>query len=249
MNESLQALLARLKSSRMTSRTTLVALVCVLSVVAVVALVMAFRTSAGGQEFVGYWQVDDPVTGGISTIHIYRTADGFALQVSDPSVAPVPYLFKHGELVPAPGYENCSVISLAGKQLVMTPPSTSGATPRPKATLAPVPTSTPTTPQPEATGQQDPNAQQNDKIIEGVHVLQVAVQSWAVDHQDLYPTVDEVVSTGEFATYVQSWPTNPLTGQPMAPGTGPGDYTYEQTGQSFELTGYGVDGSPVITAP
>ncbi len=242
MSGSLQALVARLKSSK----ATLIALVCVLSVVAVVALVMAFR-SPDGQEFVGYWQVDDPVTGGVSTVHIYRTAGGFALQVPMASVAPIPYLFEHGELVPAPGYENCSVISLAGKQLVMTAPSTPAATPRPKATLAPAPT--PTTPQPESSGQPDPNAQQNEKIIEGVHVLQVAVQSWAVDHQDLYPTVDKVISTGEFATYVESWPTNPVTGRPMAPGTGPGDYTYQQTGEGFELTGYGVDGSTVITVP
>ena len=132
MNLSLQELVAKVKSSR----ETLIALVCVTAVVAVLAMVMAFRGSAG-QQFIGAWRVRDSVNGGVTTVHIYRTADGFALQAADPKVLPVPYRLENGRLVPAPGYENCCVISLAGKILVMTPPSDS-APPRHSATPAPV---------------------------------------------------------------------------------------------------------------
>ena len=131
MNVSLQEVVANVK----TSRSTQLALVCVLAAVAVLAMVMAFRAPAG-EEFVGTWSIPDLVNGGTTTAHIYRTADGFALQVADPHVMPVPYRFEHGELVPAPGYENCSTLSLVGKKLVVTPPAAS-ATPRPAPKPAP----------------------------------------------------------------------------------------------------------------
>ncbi len=232
------------------------AIICALALVAVLATVMAVRGPAG-QQFVGSWRVPDPVTGGTWTVRISRTADGFALQVPMANVAPVPYRFKDGKLVPAPGYESASVLSLAGNELVMTPPDTPAATPKPKAThaAAPIITAQPTTsPQPTSTGQQDPNAEQNNEITTGVDALQAAVQAWAADHQNLYPTADLVVSSLPFATYVQDvqgWPTNPVTGQPMKPGTGAGDYTYEQAngGQGYTLTAYGVDGTPLVTLP
>ena len=249
MSTWLRTLLDRLTSSR----TTLLAILPVVAAIAVLALVMAFH-GTGGRQFVGSWQVHDPVSGGTMTVRISRTADGFELQVPTPGVAPIPYHFKDGKLWPAPGYESASVLSLVGGKLVMTPPDTPAATPKPKATQAagPIVTAQPTsTPQPTSTGQQDPNAQQNDEITAGIRALQVAVQSWAVDHQSVYPTADLVASTGAFAAYVQTWPTNPVTGQPMKAGTGAGDYTYEQVngGQGFRLTGYGVDGTPLVTAP
>ena len=49
-----------------------------------------------------------------------------------------------------------------------------------------------------------------------------------------------MTETGGVAAYVDPWPTNPYTGQPMKPGTQPGDYTYEQLngGAGYKLTGY-----------
>jgi len=232
------------------------ALICAVALVAVLAAVMAFRGPAG-QQFVGSWRVPDPVTGGTWTVRISRTSDGFALQIPMPNVAPIPYRFKDGKLVPAPGYESGSILSLVGHKLVMTPPDTPPVTPKAKTThaAAPIATAQPTsTPQPTSSGSPDPSAQQNDQITAGIHTLQAAVQSWAADHQNLYPTADLVVSSGAFAAYVQSvqtWPTNPVTGQPMMPGTGAGDYAYEQVdgGQGFTLTGYGADGTSLITVP
>ncbi len=105
----------------------------------------------------------------------------------------------------------------------------------------------PTTPP----AQHNAKDEKNGAIVDGVQSLQLALQSWAADHADLYPAADAVVAGGAFAGYVQRWPNNPVTGQPMAPGHGPGDYAYERLngGMEFTLTAYGVDGSTVITVP
>jgi len=249
VNESLQAALTRLRSSR----TTLLAILPVVVAIAFLALVMAFRP--GGGQFVGSWRVHDPVSGATMTVRVVRAGGGFELRVPTAHVAPVPYLFKDGKLWPAPGYESDCVLSLVGGRLVMTPPEAPAVKPTPKsapaATLAP--SSTPTA-QTSSTPTADPNAQQDEQISQGIHTLQAAVQSWAADHGDVFPTADLVVSTGPFSAYVAavgSWPTDPVSGQPMKPGSGAGDYTYEQLdgGQSFRLTGYGVDGTPLVTVP
>ncbi|HEY5388541.1 MAG TPA: hypothetical protein VIL79_11645 [Thermoleophilia bacterium] len=84
-------------------------------------------------------------------------------------------------------------------------------------------------------------------VKEGVHSLQVGIQSWAVDHQDVYPSALEMSPT-MMSGYVEWWPTNPYSGAPMTQGTRPGDYFYQVTpdGTSFLLIGYGEDGNIVI---
>ena len=64
--------------------------------------------------------------------------------------------------------------------------------------------------------------------------------TWSTNNNNLYPTSADVTEAGGVATYVNPWPTNPYTGQPMKPGTQPGDYTYEQLngGAGYKLTGY-----------
>ena len=57
--------------------------------------------------------------------------------------------------------------------------------------------------------------EKNGAIVDGVQSLQLALQSWAADHADLYPAADAVVAGGAFAGYVQHWPNNPVTGQPL----------------------------------
>jgi hypothetical protein len=85
---------------------------------------------------------------------------------------------------------------------------------------------------------------------EGIHSIEVGVQSWAVDHKNIYPDASEVTESG-LASYVDDWPTNPFTGLPMAQGTARGDFTYTAApdGASFQLTGIGRDGLPIITVP
>ena len=70
--------------------------------------------------------------------------------------------------------------------------------------------------------------------------LQVGIVAWAADNNNLYPPPQDVVEGGGLSQYVSPWPTNPFTSQPMAPGTSPGSYVYEQLsgGQAYKLTGY-----------
>jgi len=81
-------------------------------------------------------------------------------------------------------------------------------------------------------------------VREGVHWLQVGIQTWATDHNDRYPSPDVVVKSDKgFATYIDNWPRNPYTGAPMKPGDQPGDYTYTSDGTTYKLSGHLGDGS------
>jgi hypothetical protein len=84
-------------------------------------------------------------------------------------------------------------------------------------------------------------------VKEGAHSLQVGIQSWAVDHQDQYPSASDLSPTA-MTSYIDMWPTNPYTGAPMMEGTGPGDFTYSVSpdGLSYRLIGYGEGGRIVI---
>ena len=101
------------------------------------------------------------------------------------------------------------------------------------------PSVTPTTsPSPSPSASPSPGADQ--QVIDAITKLQTGVITWATNNNNLYPTPTDVSQTGGVATYVDPWPTNPYTGQPMKPGTQPGDYIYEQLngGAGYKLTGY-----------
>jgi hypothetical protein len=90
---------------------------------------------------------------------------------------------------------------------------------------------------------------QESAVKEGVHSIQIGVQSWAVDHKDAYPYPSDVDQAG-LADYLDVWPTNPYTDLPMDHGTGPGQYIYEKpSGSAFRLTAYGEGGAAIITVP
>ena len=66
-------------------------------------------------------------------------------------------------------------------------------------------------------------------------------------HEERQPLPDAGADVGEgggIASYVDPWPVNPYSGQPMKPGTQPGDFIYEQLngGAGYKLTGYISDG-------
>jgi competence protein ComGC len=61
---------------------------------------------------------------------------------------------------------------------------------------------------------------------EGAHMIQIGIQSWAVDHNDEFPSVEDVSANGAIAHYVDRWPTNPWTDAPMQPGPSEGDFEY-----------------------
>lgn len=92
-------------------------------------------------------------------------------------------------------------------------------------------------------------AAKESAVKEGIHSIQIGVQSYAVDNDDAYPDQSLVNETG-MMLYVDIWPQNPFTGLPMSQGTSPGDYSYTRgsDGASFALVGYGKSGV-VITVP
>jgi len=79
-------------------------------------------------------------------------------------------------------------------------------------------------------------------VKEGVHAIQIGVQSYAVDNDDTYPT-----DADDAAADVDPWPNNPFTGAAMADRTDEGDYTYTTTGSTFTLVGH-MSGGEEFTA-
>jgi hypothetical protein len=79
----------------------------------------------------------------------------------------------------------------------------------------------------------------------GAHQIQVAVQSWALD-QGHFPKAAAVTESGvwQAAGMDGSWPDNPWTGQPMAEGSAPGDFTYtvSANGKHAKLVLHGETG-------
>jgi prepilin-type N-terminal cleavage/methylation domain-containing protein len=86
-------------------------------------------------------------------------------------------------------------------------------------------------------------------VKEGIHSIQIGVQSYAVDNQDEYPATGGVDDT-TLAEYVDIWPDDPWNPDtPMADTGDQGNYSYTADDDSFELIGYGKDDDPVITVP
>jgi prepilin-type N-terminal cleavage/methylation domain-containing protein len=59
-------------------------------------------------------------------------------------------------------------------------------------------------------------------VKEGVHIIQIGVMSYATDHGGAYPATEYVTYTADRSLdnlgnrYLETWPKNPWTGQPMA---------------------------------
>ena len=82
-------------------------------------------------------------------------------------------------------------------------------------------------------------------VKEGVHSIQIGVQSWAVDQNDTYPPEATVTAAG-LGDLVDNWPNNPWTNAAMADADAfsMGNFNYEPLPAagpftSFQLDGYG----------
>jgi len=223
----------------------IIVVVAAAAIVAAVLAVVLTRGDGGDRDrsdkFVGTWTAD--IQGETLTLKIEKSGDKWV--VTDPSSASsekIEGTEKNGKLVfkdPEGGSQTVTLerkgdalvmtLGKAGWMAAFTFHRASGA----EATALP--------------GYQNKEAK-NASVIEGIHSLQVAVQSYAVDNGDIYPSD---ASQATLSSYVDNWPANPFTGEPMGEGTGPGDYSYTQldNGTNYELVGYGADGLPVITVP
>jgi type IV pilus assembly protein PilA len=87
-------------------------------------------------------------------------------------------------------------------------------------------------------------------VREGIHTIQIGVQSWAVDNDDTYPQPADVAAGGAVGPLVDGWPDDPWGGAPMANTGTMGNYTYTRGagGDTFTLVGFGKNGV-VISVP
>ena len=85
-------------------------------------------------------------------------------------------------------------------------------------------------------------------VKEGVHSIQVGVQSYAVDNGDTYPATGGVSSTS-MASYVDIWPKNPWSNSAMVDSSAQGNFTYGSSGTAFSIVGHGKGGTGIITVP
>jgi type IV pilus assembly protein PilA len=78
-------------------------------------------------------------------------------------------------------------------------------------------------------------------VKEGVHSIQIGVQSYAVDNNDIYP-VATLVNKAGMAGSVDGWPNDPfVAGQvPMVNDGTKGNYTYVQVSSGGDYTLKGV---------
>jgi len=84
-------------------------------------------------------------------------------------------------------------------------------------------------------------------VKEGIHSIQVGVQSYAVDNSDTYPA--SVDQGGAVGSYVDNWPKNPWTNSYMADTSASGGYHYSTPSSStFRLVGYMSSGK-TFTVP
>ena len=76
-------------------------------------------------------------------------------------------------------------------------------------------------------------------VKEGIHSIQIGIQSWAVDNNDTYPLLGGVTQAA-LTGYVDNWPKNPFQAATvMAPGTTSGTFTYTlPTSNTFQLVGH-----------
>jgi hypothetical protein len=158
------------------------------------------------------------VTGSVAgTLTHDQANDTLSLQFSSGSLQLAPILYTRVDVL------------LPGSPSPSPSPSTSTSP-----TTSPSPT---TTPSPSVSPSGSATADQ--QVVAAIAKLQVGIVAWAADNNNLYPAPQDVVDGGGIAQYVNPWPVNPFTSQPMAPGTAPGSYVYEQIsgGQAYKLTG------------
>lgn len=85
----------------------------------------------------------------------------------------------------------------------------------------------------------------NDSAVkEGIHTIQIGIETYAVDHDDRFPP-PSMVDARHFGEYVERWPTTERWGgEPLRAGDGPGEFEYRVNADctAYRLVGYGADG-------
>jgi prepilin-type N-terminal cleavage/methylation domain-containing protein len=83
-------------------------------------------------------------------------------------------------------------------------------------------------------------------VKEGVHSIQVGIQSYAVDNQDAYPAATDVAKAPALVgAQIDQWPNNPFkaAGTAMANDADTGDFAYVATTVAGVITDYTLKGN------
>jgi type IV pilus assembly protein PilA len=89
-------------------------------------------------------------------------------------------------------------------------------------------------------------------VKEGIHSIQVGLQSYAVDNLDTYPLTAVGNAAGGLQglldpDFIDNWPDNPFENVAMDASAAVGDFTYTSAdGQSFTLAGHLGNGDDFI---
>jgi type IV pilus assembly protein PilA len=85
----------------------------------------------------------------------------------------------------------------------------------------------------------------NSAVKEGVHSIQIGIQSWAVDNGDVFPPQAQVEQNQSVGTQVDNWPKNPWSTAYMTEAaSNHGDYHYVlgTASTTFTLSGHMSNG-------
>jgi prepilin-type N-terminal cleavage/methylation domain-containing protein len=81
-------------------------------------------------------------------------------------------------------------------------------------------------------------------VKEGVHTIQVGVQSYAVDNDDVYPLTADVIA--DITPDIDQWPQNPFEGGDMDNSGTLGNFSYASAdGSDYTLSGI-TSGDPFV---
>ena len=95
-------------------------------------------------------------------------------------------------------------------------------------------------------------------VKEGVHSIQIGIQSWAVDNNDTYPNDTADLEASLNGTYVDNWPKDPWGDGTVLMATNSAtqgnalytvDVDNDGANDDFSLVGYGKDDVEVIRVP
>ena len=79
-------------------------------------------------------------------------------------------------------------------------------------------------------------------VKEGVHSIQIGIQSYAVDNNDVYPAAADVVKAGAVGAQIDGWPNDPFVAGKVAMqnNASKGNYAYVLLGGGTDYTLKGI---------
>jgi hypothetical protein len=212
------------------------------------ASLVALACSCGGPKpnptfanFAGYWKAEPGTAWNDTALRIQTNGDTCAITVVQrPDIPPRTGTVHDGVLsVPTPGgrWHTEFTIDRNGNLVVAI------VVDQPERRVSSATTFTPIT-KDQADALVSPKAR-NDAIVKGLKVIVKGIEAYHEKH-GRYPAAAAVSIKGAAAGFIPAWPTSPIDGSAMRPGSGVANYDYELTGSSFRLIGHLVGGRDVI---